>query len=176
MTKRILRHRPEWKLQFSEEAALICRAFEGVCAIHHIGSTAIPRIFAKPTVDILVEVSCLSVADQRTSDMEKIGYVAKGEYGVAQRRYFTKADRTGASAVHVHVFRAGSLDAKAHIAFRNYLRRFPEKAAAYSRIKQSLADEHGRLGDDYQSRKAQFVEIMRAEALDWVNQFPAALD
>lgn len=168
MKKHIVRHRPEWKRQFSDEAKQIRQAFgDDIAAIHHIGSTAIPRIFAKPTIDILVEISRLSVADERAGEMEKIGYVVKGEYGISERRYFQKFDRTGASAFHVHVFQTGSPNVTRHIAFRDYLYSFPEKAAAYSRLKQALADERGLLCDDYQTRKAPFVEGLQAEAIAW---------
>jgi GrpB-like predicted nucleotidyltransferase (UPF0157 family) len=166
--KRIVRHRPEWKLQFADEAERIRAALgESVAAVHHIGSTAIPGIVAKPTIDILVEISELSAADQRAGAMEKIGYRAKGEFGIPQRRYFQKRNRAGASVFHVHVFQSGSPHVKRHLAFRDFLRRFPEKAAAYSRVKIKLADESGLLVDDYQDRKASFVRMMEAEALAW---------
>lgn len=61
-------------------------------AIHHVGSTAIPGILAKPVIDVLVEATSLEAIDQRTGPMASKGFMAKGEKGIAGRRYFSKDD------------------------------------------------------------------------------------
>ncbi len=53
----VVNHNPKWREKFQIEAEKINPILgENIIAIHHIGSTAIPDIYAKPIIDILVEV------------------------------------------------------------------------------------------------------------------------
>ena len=52
----VVPHNPAWKRKFKSEAEQIALAMQGIrISTHHIGSTAIPEIFAEPIVDILME-------------------------------------------------------------------------------------------------------------------------
>lgn len=56
----LLPHNPAWAAAFEAEAARLITALQPILIlVHHIGSTRIPRILAKPTIDILVEVTFL---------------------------------------------------------------------------------------------------------------------
>ena len=64
MQVRVLPHASEWAAAFAEEAERVAAALGGcVVAVHHIGSTAIPGIYAKPILDLLVEVTDPAAAD-----------------------------------------------------------------------------------------------------------------
>lgn len=52
---RLTEYQPIWKEWFMEERALLTVLLPKDVKIHHIGSTAIPGIGAKPIIDILVE-------------------------------------------------------------------------------------------------------------------------
>ncbi|MEN4708334.1 GrpB family protein, partial [Pantoea agglomerans] len=58
--------------------------------VHHIGSTSVPGLSAKPVIDMLLEVSDINELDKYHSAMAHAGYVARGENGIAGRRYFIK--------------------------------------------------------------------------------------
>ena len=63
---------PTWPVQFETERARLASVLgEGVVAIHHIGSTAVPGLAAKPVIDLLVEVRDLAALDAR---MAKPGF------------------------------------------------------------------------------------------------------
>jgi GrpB-like predicted nucleotidyltransferase (UPF0157 family) len=166
VTKFVRPHDPNWRRCFEHEAALL-RAALGDClvAMHHIGSTAVPGILAKPTIDILVETTGLSAIDDRSSAMETLGYDVRGAYGIEGRRYFSK--KTAPVGFHVHVFERGSPHLTRHLAFRDYLIAKPELARAYSDLKRSLSDEEGRLVPDYVARKHAFVVEVEAAAIAW---------
>lgn len=53
-----------------------------IVQIHHIGSTAIKGIYAKPVIDILVEVENINNVDNYNEEMKSLGYIPKGEYGI----------------------------------------------------------------------------------------------
>ena len=77
---KIVPHKIEWKHLHQEEATLLADLF-GSAAIHfhHMGSTSIPDILAKPIIDILVEVPSVEALDGYTEGMEALGYEARSE-------------------------------------------------------------------------------------------------
>ena len=90
-TVEVVSYNPEWPLMFEIESSLIKQALGSNClAVHHIGSTSIPGLNAKPIIDILPVVKNILDVDASTEAMEKLGYDVKGEYGIAFRRYFQK--------------------------------------------------------------------------------------
>ncbi len=80
---------PDWSNQFEKEALLLKLIFSDIfVAIHHIGSTSVPGLAAKPTIDIILEVKDIRLVDKFNEPMEKLGYEAWGEYGIPGRRFF----------------------------------------------------------------------------------------
>lgn len=167
MAKVIRPYHPRWKLAFEAEAPVLEACFgESLVALHHIGSTAIPGIMAKPIIDILVEAASLASIDACAAAMTQTGYQARGEYGVPGRRYFSKpGESAGALGFHVHAFLQGSPQAVRHLCFRDYLLMRPDMAEEYSALKLSMSDQFGVLEPDYQERKAGFVEHIESLAL-----------
>src|SRR5690625_1792156 len=95
-----------WAQMFKEEADQFRNIFgSDMLAIHHIGSTSVPGLKAKPIIDIMPVVNDIDTVDHFNKEMEKIGYEPKGEFGIAGRRYFRKGkvERTH----HVHFFEVG---------------------------------------------------------------------
>src|ERR1044071_3828273 len=94
---RVVPHDPLWRDAFEAEAKRVAAALgANVEAVHHIGSTAIPGIYAKPVIDLLVEVGDVEEVDGRSQAMGSLGYEALGEHGIRGRRYFRKDDCEGA--------------------------------------------------------------------------------
>jgi GrpB-like predicted nucleotidyltransferase (UPF0157 family) len=164
----VVPHDPRWRDAFQVEARDIAAALdEIVVAVHHIGSTAIPGIHAKPVVDLLVEVRDVAELDARSPAMESLGYEVMGEYGIPGRRYFRKDDQEGTRTHHVHAFEAGSAEAVRHLAFRDYLIAHPADAQRYSELKRKLAAEHARNIDGYMDGKDGFIREMDRRAAEW---------
>lgn len=53
-----------------------------ISRIHHVGSTAVPGLAAKPVIDILLEVVDLNALDELNAAMEDTGYTVRGENGI----------------------------------------------------------------------------------------------
>jgi GrpB-like predicted nucleotidyltransferase (UPF0157 family) len=98
--------------------------------VHHIGSTSVPGLAAKPIIDLMPLVTDLVDLDQQCWLIEALGYKWHGEFGILGRRYFTLYDQTGIRIVQLHFSKADSSHAERHIAFRDYLRNHPEAASA----------------------------------------------
>jgi GrpB-like predicted nucleotidyltransferase (UPF0157 family) len=100
-------HDLAWKQLASAEAALISALLtDQLIAIHHIGSTSIPGIKAKPILDFLGVVHSIEVFDEHPGLLEVIGYQAKGEMGIPGRRYFKKPAQ-GTDTHHIHFYQDG---------------------------------------------------------------------
>jgi GrpB-like predicted nucleotidyltransferase (UPF0157 family) len=164
----VVPHDPRWRDSFETESRRIAEALgENVVAIHHIGSTAIPGIHAKPVVDLLIEVGDIAEVDGRSPEMESIGYEVKGEYGIPGRRYFRKDDPEGTRTHNVHAFQAGSEQVARHLAFRDYMIAHPTDAQRYSELKRKLTAAHPHSIEDYMDGKDGFIQEMDRRAARW---------
>ena len=158
---------PGWKIQFEVEAEQIGRALgDIIVAAHHIGSTAIPGIFAKPIIDILLEVDDIHRLDSRCSELESLGYESLGEFGIAGRRYFRKDSSSGRTH-QIHAFQTGNSEMERHLAFRDYMITHSDAARAYSDLKRELAKQHPEDMDAYMDGKDPFIKEHEARALAW---------
>lgn len=155
---------PAWKADFQIEKRMLEHFLHGLDGrIHHIGSTSVPGLSAKPIIDILLECTSLTQLDRYNATLESIGYTAKGENGIAGRRYFQKGGSQHSHHLHAFEFHDSNIDR--HLAFRDYLRAQPEKAMAYQAIKL----EGVRLCDNdihqYMVHKNEFIQTHERLAL-----------
>ncbi len=158
---------PQWPEDFEAEAAQIALALgDSVARIYHIGSTSIPNIYAKPVIDMLVEVSAIDRVDAYNGAMAALGYTAMGEYGLPGRRYFRKDNAEGVRTHHVHTFQLGSSEAVRHLAFRDFMRANPDCAQQYSDLKRALAAQYPDDIDGYMDGKDEFVKAIEQRAME----------
>jgi len=160
-------HDPAWIEQACREAARLMTATgTAVIAVHHIGSTAIPGIRAKPILDLMPIVSDLAEFEKLRPAVEGLGYVWWGEYGLEGRRYCTLDDPlTARRQVQLHCYGQGSSEITRHLAFRDYLRSRPALARAYDAEKVHCRDIHPLDSHAYGDCKSALVQRIEAEAL-----------
>lgn len=164
----VVEHRPDWAMNFEQEASRIRLALGNVVVqVHHIGSTAICHTKAKPVIDMLLEVHSLESLDQKSPSLEALGYEAKGEFGIPGRRYFRLDDAAGRRTHQLHAFEAGSPNAVRHIAFRDYMRAHPAIAVEYGELKERLARDNPDDMQAYIDGKDAFVKEHERLALLW---------
>jgi GrpB-like predicted nucleotidyltransferase (UPF0157 family) len=162
---------PRWPAAFERAAREVREALgESLLAIHHIGSTSIPGIHAKPIIDMLAVASDLLRVDECAERMRGIGYEAKGEFGIGGRRYFRRDNPAGVRTEHVHAFAAESPHVRRHLAFRDFLRAHAELAQEYSHLKQRLAAAHPFDIEAYMDGKEAFIRQTEAKALEWASR------
>lgn len=168
MTVEVLPHDVKWRDDFEKERGLICDALgQTAVAIHHIGSTSIPSIFAKPIIDILLEVNSFQHLDKEVPALARLGYEAMGEFGIPGRRYFRKLNAYGVRTHHVHAFETGDSGIVRHLAFRDYLITHPTEAQTYSTLKKALAKKYPNDIESYMDGKDAFIKETEAKALTW---------
>ncbi|MDB9519367.1 GrpB family protein [Roseofilum reptotaenium CS-1145] len=164
----VVPHNPAWRQMFEIESQKITKVLaENLIAIHHIGSTAIPNIYAKPIIDLLGEVKDIAKIDQYNVQMGGLGYEAMGEFGIPDRRYFPKHNSEGIRTHHLHFFAVGSEQVKRHLAFRDYLIAYPEIAQQYSNLKRKLAREFSDDIEGYMDGKDGLIKDIDRKAALW---------
>ncbi|ADE53308.1 GrpB family protein [Coraliomargarita akajimensis] len=158
----------EWPEAFKKEKrALLELGIPGITRIHHIGSTSVEGLAAKPIIDIMIEVESLDVLDRHQARMESLGYEAFGENGISRRRYYQKG---GEHRTHqIHAFQNADPHVCRHLAFRDYLRQHPKVCDEYARLKAQVAADCNHDIDRYCAGKNDFIQFHEARALEYMS-------
>lgn len=155
-----------WLPAFQKEETTLRTIFgEELLEVHHIGSTSVVGMSAKPVIDLLLVVRSISRIDEWNDSMCGIGYEAKGENGIEGRRYFQKGGN--ARSHHVHVFEEGSPAIARHLVFRDFLRVHPARAMEYGALKTRLATQYPYDIEKYIDGKSDIIRRIECDALLW---------
>jgi len=158
----LVSYTPMWKDFFIKECQNLEKILrKNIVEIHHIGSTAIPSIMAKPTLDILCVVHTMDGIELFKSEFEKSGLVWKGENGVFGRLYFERLAKEGSRHLcHVHIFEKGNSLIDDHLDFRDYLNAEGEVAKEYEKLKVELKSKYSDNPALYTAAKSEFIETI----------------
>ena len=157
-------HNEIWSLYYEEMKERIEQVLAdcSIVRISHIGSTAIKGIWAKPIVDILVEIDENEDIQKVAALMRSIGFIQMStevnrislNYGYTEKGFAEKV-------YHLHICCKGDND---ELYFRDYLNEFPETAKLYEQLKLSLWKEYEHNRDGYTNAKTKFVNKYTEQA------------
>ena len=166
-------YNPDWPLWYAEEAEKLRRLLEDkIACLRHIGSTSVPGLTAKPTVDILLEISPETDLPWLRRTLGDGGWTAMAESSAGEWRYDLNKGYTpegfAERVFHLHIRYPGDYDEPYFCA---YLRRHADVAAEYVALKKSLAArfEHDR--DAYTAAKTDFIREHTARAREEIKTF-----
>ena len=143
----------EYKLAASELTAIIG---ENLMEIHHVGSTAIKGIAAKPILDIAIAVKDAALLN--IAGMEAAGYEYRGDAGVPGRHFFVRRVGGEISTHHIHCYLKGNDNYNSVILFRDFLNENPDYARRYNALKIELASKYADDRAAYGEAKTAFIE------------------
>lgn len=145
---------------------------DNLIEIHHIGSTSIPGILAKPIIDLAPEVRDIKKLDQLEDMIKELGYEYWGEYGLPGRRFCPRLAANGIRVANVHCYQTGDSELYRHLAFRDYLRAHPDIAREYEEVKMQARDLYPDDVFAYNDEKDGWIRKTERDALIWAGRLP----
>lgn len=187
------KYNPIWKSQFE---SIKNELEESIGFLHpiieHIGSTSVEGLSAKPIIDLMIGVNDESELDQIPPFMQGKDYVYYEKYNedMPYRRFFIKltdqAQNLGFPEIihpgdeipeelhnhhlriaHIHAIPVSSKHWLRHIAFRDYLRTYPDVKEKYQQLKEKLSRMEWVDGNDYNEGKDPFIKREEQNAVQW---------
>jgi GrpB-like predicted nucleotidyltransferase (UPF0157 family) len=159
----IVDYDPSWPGLFDREDQRIRAALgDRVIQLEHTGSTSVPGLAAKPTIDMTLIVPDSSDEASYVPDLEAVGYrLWIREPHWHQHRVFKGPDTN----VNLHTFSPGSPELERMVGFRDWLRTHDDDRDLYERTKRELASREWKFVQNYADAKTAVVEeiIARAE-------------
>ena len=149
-------HQPCWQEWYSEEEGLLKNILSSTERISHIGSTAIPSIWAKPIIDILVEIpKGRNLLDYKTLIMNN-GYIcmSQSENGLSFNKGYTENGFVE-RVFHLHLRYVGDNN---ELFFRDYLIEHSDVAKEYEELKLKLWKKYEHNRDGYTNAKTELVK------------------
>ena len=149
---------PSWPALFEREAARIRSVLgDRVRLLEHVGSTSVPRLPAKPIIDIVLVLPDSSDEAAYIPPMEAAGYVLRiREPEWFEHRLFKGPDTN----TNVHVFTDGSPEIARMLAFRDWLQSHEDDRLLYERTKRELAARDWKYVQHYADAKSEVVEAI----------------
>jgi GrpB-like predicted nucleotidyltransferase (UPF0157 family) len=158
---------PEWSEKARTESERLRGAIgDALITVHHIGSTSIPGIKAKPVIDLLPIVADLAALDGREAQVTALGYQWLGEFGLPGRR-FLRMNHNGKRIFNVHCYEQSNPEITRHLAFRDYLRAHLDIARAYEAEKIRAAAVCPDDVNAYNDQKNAWIKETERNALIW---------
>ncbi len=154
-------HNPDYIRWYEEQRDEVLNTLGSkiIKRISHIGSTAVPGLLAKPTVDILLEIA----DDQDTAATKErlmdagwvlMSYKDNPYFQMSFNKGYT-SEGFAEKVYHLHVRYPGDWD---ELYFRDYLTEYKEIADEYACLKKSLLVEYRNNRDGYTDAKSEFVK------------------
>ena len=158
---------PKWPERAADEILRWQEAVGGLITVHHIGSTAIPGMPAKPVIDLLPVFESVEAQTVAQADVESLGYEWLGAYGLEGRTYARLDDpETGVRLVQAHGYPQGHADIARHLAFRDALRSNAALRAGYASVKAACTARHPEGGEAYGVCKSEWIDKTEALAME----------
>jgi len=154
---RLVPYDPSWPAQFAAERAVLDEEIGdwATGGVHHVGSTAVPGLDAKPIIDILVGVDSLQASRASFDLLSKLDYLY-APYRADEMHWFCKPDPSRRTH-HLHLVPTDSSRFRDELAFRDRLRSSPRVAEEYAGLKRDLAERFADDREAYTDGKADFI-------------------
>lgn len=162
-------HNLQWKNEYLSESTHLNQIVgTDLVRITHIGSTSVPGLIAKPTIDILLEIENETDLHKLKSKIEDSGYIYSAQpnnpppHMMFMKGYTPQGFR--GQAFHLHVRYLGDWN---ELYFCKYLMTHPEAVEEYGKLKKKLEEKYKHDRDAYTNAKTEFIlritELARKE-------------
>ncbi|CRL13557.1 MULTISPECIES: GrpB family protein [Rhodobacterales] len=157
LTRKITKYNNRWPLEFEIEAKRLRPIFASrLVSIHHVGSTAVEGLAAKPEIDVLVIVTDSEPLEIWQDKLSYLDYRRGGD--LVQGHHFFKRDVDGVRTHKLHVCIQGHPQVTRMLKIRDHLRSNAEDRAAYATLKLSLEKQNQTGIAEYLDGKSPFLD------------------
>lgn len=161
LTSSITDYDPSWRQRYVDAASALAPIFGGrLVDMHHVGSTAVPGLAAKPEIDVLAIVDTPDTPAAWTAQFADLGYRRGGDLSPGHR--FFKRDVGGVRTHKVHICTLGHESIERMLRFRDHLRSHPEDRDRYGSLKRRLEQQNAGGISEYLAAKRPFIEAVLA--------------
>ena len=139
--------------------------------IDHVGSTAIPNMYGKNIIDILVGAKNEIELEELTIKLKKLGYFpGKNSTGMIYRFFASTEEETKSGDVHIHLVMIDSDRYRDFLTLKKYLLKNKEERKKYSNLKKDLIKNGHFVREDYKSIKSEYVSALLERARKDINE------
>lgn len=147
-----------WGCEYCLEEALLRKVLGSrILEIHHVGSTSIPGLKAKPIIDILMVISIFDEINEIAELLKPYGYENRGTQGILDRYFFAKGP-DDARTLYLHITLPNSNTYYNQLYFKKYLIDHKEYILEYAKIKEELAQKYRLERAKYTAGKDEFIK------------------
>lgn len=163
---RVVAYDPAWSSRFEQLAAQLRIALgKNAQRIDHIGSTAVPQLWAKPLIDINVGLAAGGSFDLAVAETVGLTWRAVNPESVLLAAYDGPR-----RLANIHVRYAGTATERWDLLFRDFLRAHPAIVQQYSQIKLDCARQWGTDRAAYSAAKAPFIRQLTPLMEHWAGE------
>ena len=174
-------YQAEWAQEFRDIADILRQGLSRQAqGIHHVGSTSIPGMLAKPILDIIVEMSPEARLDDVTRTLAELGYAFEGDKGIPDRYAYRQesnevpyaSPRRRWMSQHLYVCPSGTAELARALSFRDSLVAAAELREEYQKLKEQCVNEAKGDRKIYQARKEEWGDsfFKRVHAMAPIHQ------
>lgn len=161
LTSKISAYDKRWPRAFDIEARRLWPVFGSrLVSIHHVGSTAVEGLAAKPEIDVLVVVADNDALKSWQDRLRALGYRRGGD--LSEGHHFFKRDVDGVRTHKLHVCLKGHPQVTRMLKIRDHLRANPQDRAAYAELKRRLEQQNQTGIAEYLDGKSPFLDKLYA--------------
>jgi GrpB-like predicted nucleotidyltransferase (UPF0157 family) len=163
----VVEYDPTWPEKFAQERASLAHVLPDALAIEHIGSTSVPGLCAKPTLDILIVVASIDSLLIHEPSLVALGYEQRDSFTDDEQHAFFRKVVNGRRTHHLHVLTQDSPRPQEYVLLRDYLRVDASAAEEYAQVKRDLAVQYATRRDRYVAEKSEYVTALLSKARHW---------
>lgn len=147
-----------WNREYETEEELLKNVLgKRLKEIHHVGSTSIKTLRAKPIIDILIVIDNFDKINEIEELLKPYDYENRGMQGVADRYFFAKGPDVARSH-YLHIVKDHSDTYYNQVYFKKYLLEHPEYIKKYCNLKEELASLYASDRPKYTQGKNEFIK------------------
>lgn len=161
---------------FNKTKKELLKILDNKCIIDHVGSTAIPNMYGKNIIDILIGVSNIKELEHAVTVLSSNGYYLGNTS--TKRYYFLASSKkeTKSGDIHLHLAIINEKRYNNFLYLKDYLLDNKDVCKEYSEVKKDIILKYGNDRKKYRSKKSNYVKKLIMDARKYhMDCFPKTL-